>query len=323
VALCTWNRAAELDRTLAAFCEVSVPAGLAWELLIVNNNSTDDTDRVVGCYVGRLPIVPLFEPRQGLSHARNLAVSRAAGDLIVFTDDDVLVDPCWLRAYVEAAERWPQAAYFGGPIALAFDEPPPRRLKPHLDWFCLGRLDLGDVERPLTCGEEVFGINMAFRRFGFEGRRFDPAFGVAGAERLAGEESLLIGQLQDHGQLGVWVPAAKVRHRVTADQLTNRWAYRNWVGRARTHNRLLLSGPDGPPAPRKVRLALSGLGWLAAWSVGRVLCLDRSVTALRKAAWHHGVLLEAVRSLRNGKPPAAHDADPAGRPRAADPTRRR
>jgi glycosyltransferase involved in cell wall biosynthesis len=225
VALCTWNRATELDHILATFCELAVPPGLKWELLVVNNNSTDDTDRVVGRYVGRLPIVPLFEPRQGLSHACNLAVSRAAGDLIVFTDDDVLVDPGWLRAFVEAAARWPSAAYFAGPITLAFDVPPPRRLVPHLDWFCLGNLELGDVERPLARGQEFNGANMAFHRFVFESRHFDVDYGVVGHERLNGEETLQIDQLQDHGLLGIYVPGAKIRHRVTADRLTNRWAY--------------------------------------------------------------------------------------------------
>jgi glycosyltransferase involved in cell wall biosynthesis len=264
--------------------------------------------------------VPLFEPRQGLSHARNLAVSRAAGDLIVFTDDDVLVDPGWLRAYVEAAERWPQAAYFGGPIVPAFNEPPPRWLTPYLDGFILGRLDLDNVERPLTGGGTFFGANMAFRRFVFEGRPFDPAFGVAGEERLAGEETLLIDQLQDHGLLGICVPAAKIRHRVSVDRLTNRWVYRNWVGRARTHTRRLLSGPDGPPALRKVRLGLSSLGWLTAWSVWRVLLLDRSVTGLRKAAWHHGVVVEVVRSLRKREPSAGHEAARRSLTRGGGPT---
>src|SRR5262249_5404549 len=110
VAVCTWNRAALLDRTLEQFTRLRVPAGLQWELLVVNNNCTDDTDQVLGRYRDRLPLSPLFEPRQGLSHARNCAVQAAAGDLIVWTDDDVLVDPDWLGCHVAAAQRWPEAA---------------------------------------------------------------------------------------------------------------------------------------------------------------------------------------------------------------------
>src|ERR1700676_1787445 len=104
VAICTWNRAKLLDQTLTQMRELRIPVGVEWELLVVNNNCTDDTDAVLGRHAAHLPLQRLFQPRQGKSYAANLAVERSRGALIVWTDDDVLVDPNWLAEYVKAAE---------------------------------------------------------------------------------------------------------------------------------------------------------------------------------------------------------------------------
>src|SRR5947209_1930972 len=125
VAICTWNRAELLDRTLAEMRNLRIPEGVEWELLIVNNNCTDMTDTVIDRYRRQLPIRRLFEHAQGLSHGRNHALDAASGDLLIFTDDDVLVDPEWLAAYAAAAQSWPQATYFGGTIHHWFAVAPP------------------------------------------------------------------------------------------------------------------------------------------------------------------------------------------------------
>ena len=116
VAICTWNRAKLLDATLAQMCKLRIPSGITWELLVVDNNCTDDTPAVVERYADRLPVRRLDEKNQGMSYARNCAQRAAAADLLLWTDDDVLVDEDWLAAYVRAAARWPNAGYFGGLI---------------------------------------------------------------------------------------------------------------------------------------------------------------------------------------------------------------
>src|SRR5581483_541916 len=103
VAICTWNRCKLRDQTLAQFQNLRIPEGVTWELLVVNNNCTDQTDLVLENYRSRLPLRRLFEPKQGHCHARNCAVAAATGELLLWTDDDVLVNPEWLAAYVAAA----------------------------------------------------------------------------------------------------------------------------------------------------------------------------------------------------------------------------
>ena len=116
VAICTWNRSPSLRQTLDGFTGIAAPAATKWELLVVNNNCTDGTDEVIRAFEDRLPVRRAFEPRPGLSHARNRAIAEATGDYILWTDDDVTVCRDWLVAYADAFRRWPDAALFGGPI---------------------------------------------------------------------------------------------------------------------------------------------------------------------------------------------------------------
>src|SRR5262249_35853856 len=132
VAICTWNRASLLDRTLAAMRRLHIPADVQWELLIVNNNCTDDTDDVVSRHLRNLPIRLVHEQRQGVSNARNQAGAAAEGDLILWTDDDVLVDPDWFLQYLLAASKYPEATYFGGTIEPWFASAPPRWVQRNL-----------------------------------------------------------------------------------------------------------------------------------------------------------------------------------------------
>ena len=125
IAICTWNRSKSLRATLLSLQQLIIPPGIDWELLIVNNNCTDDTDEVIEQFADGLPIRLLHEKRQGLSNARNCAVEAAKGDYILWTDDDVIVDPNWLVAYVNAIRTWPNATLFGGPIKLKLEGNPP------------------------------------------------------------------------------------------------------------------------------------------------------------------------------------------------------
>src|SRR5438093_1564287 len=125
IALCTWNRCTLLRQALEQMTRLVIPPGVSWELLVVNNRCTDDTDQVIAGYSGRLPLRRVYEPQPGLSHARNAAVREARGDYILWTDDDALVEEGWVEAYVEAFRRWPQAAVFGGPVRPWFTQTPP------------------------------------------------------------------------------------------------------------------------------------------------------------------------------------------------------
>jgi len=240
VVLCTWNRCEQLTKTLEAMCALRVPAGSEWELLVVNNNCSDATDEVIASFEGRLPVHRLFEPKQGLSNSRNCGIAAAAGELVVFTDDDVFVEPGWLAAYVAAAERWPKAAYFGGPIVPQFESEPPAWMTDHLRLFrnMLGVRDCGPEEREFRGEETPFGGNMTFRRSVFEQRRFDPALGRSGEGRIMGEEGVLFRHLAEEGIRGVWVPQAALRHFIPCKCFSTKYVWDWFSGHGRTYVRV-------------------------------------------------------------------------------------
>lgn len=214
VAICTWNRSELLAKTLGRMTELEVPPGLRWELVVVNNNCTDDTDVVIERFKRSLPIRRVFEPKPGHSNSRNAAVREARGSHLIWTDDDVLVDPRWLSHYVQAFERWPEAAVFGGPITPWFEGDPPGwllRVLPSVEGAFALR-DFGDAVVPLTLEKKPFGANFALRAIEQKRHRYDPSLGRRPGSMLSGDETALIGRILENGGHGWWIPGASVKH---------------------------------------------------------------------------------------------------------------
>ena len=232
VAICTWNRAQLLRQTLECMTTLAAPGSNAWELLIVNNNSDDSTDDVIGEFVSRLPIRALWEGAAGLSNARNAAVSSAYGDYIIWTDDDVLVAPNWLGAYASAFELHPDAVVFGGPIKPWFNDTPPSWLTEALHEvepaYAIRDFEFGDVA--LSAEVMPFGANMAFRTDVLRDYLFDPLLGRMATAMLGGEEEMVIRTLLRNGFQGRWVPDASVRHYIPQERQTVRYLRRFYEG---------------------------------------------------------------------------------------------
>ena len=128
VALCTHNHEPRLRRTLGGLARL-VPPDCPWELLIVDNASTDGTPQLAAAHEWRTPgmnVKVVREDKLGLSNARNRAIREATGEYIVFMDDDETPDPHWLNTYERAIlEERPDA--LGGRIEVTFEggERPP------------------------------------------------------------------------------------------------------------------------------------------------------------------------------------------------------
>jgi glucosyl-dolichyl phosphate glucuronosyltransferase len=225
VVICTWNRAELLDQTLGAMHGLEVPAGVDWELLVVNNNCTDHTDAVIARHTDHLPLRRLFEPTPGKSHACNLAIAEATGELILWTDDDVLVDPSWLAAYAAAARRYPDAGFFGGKITPWFEGSPPRWLREH--WGMVENAfavrDLGN--EPLQFNSRVvpYGANFAVRTAVQRLYPFDTDLGPRPGSALRMEEIALVRRMIADGLTGWWVPRAQVRHFIPRSRQSTRY----------------------------------------------------------------------------------------------------
>lgn len=226
IVICTWNRAVLLGQTLEAMTRLRVPPETDWELLVVNNHCTDQTDEVTAAYVDRLPLRRLWEPTPGKTHACNRAVREVRGDYVLWTDDDVLVSPDWMAEYLRAFERWPDAAVFGGPISPWFVDNPPRWLAQVFPRVACAYavLDLGGQTRPLDPEQLLpYGANMATRTRELRKHPFDPLTGPRGERHGVGDETLVLQAILRAGNTGWWVPGARVRHYVPPQRQTVRF----------------------------------------------------------------------------------------------------
>src|SRR5579862_4694998 len=107
VVICTYNRAELLRNTLQTLLELEVPPDVEWELILVDNNSTDETKPIVEAFATRLsrPVQYVVERTPGKSYALNTGVLASRGEILAFIDDDVLVDSGWLKALWRAFEE--------------------------------------------------------------------------------------------------------------------------------------------------------------------------------------------------------------------------
>lgn len=239
VVICTYNRAASLQQTFETCCDLVIPKGVSWELLLVDNNSEDHTKQVCDNFTGKLPLRYIFEPRQGKSYALNTAARVAFADLLLFTDDDVDVDPHWLAELFAAATRHPEASFFGGRIIPIWDIPPPRWFAQHatsllsrpLVSFCLS-----ETEEPANT---AIGANMALHKSIFtHGFTYPTHVGPRGNEAVRGEETHLICQLRSSGHTGWFVPTAIVLHRTEPHRLTETYVRQWYIGDGMSEVRL-------------------------------------------------------------------------------------
>ncbi|NDD05532.1 MAG: glycosyltransferase family 2 protein [Proteobacteria bacterium] len=241
VTICTWNRAESLRRCLSSLTQLIIPEGLNWEVLVVNNGSTDNTREVVTEFKQLLPIRLIYEPKLGLSKARNTGVGNASGELIIFFDDDVLVGPFCVRGFWNAASAYPEAKLFGGliePLMEGITHPKSSFLDdPFFDGLIL-RKDLGSKARLLKDDEYFFGACFAVKKDFLNQSGFDTHLGKKGNEQILGEEIALQERAKKGRVIRVWVPEAKVKHIIPAQRLSYSESGRYFRGMGRTHSLL-------------------------------------------------------------------------------------
>ena len=252
VAICTWNRAASLYRTLRSLTSID-PPNSPWELLVVNNHCTDETEDVLDRLQQELPLRRVLEGEPGVSNARNAAIRHAAGEYIIWTDDDVIVDKDWLCAYERAVKRWPEAAVFGGPVRPKFEGTPPGWL---VDiWQQVGEVfavrDLGKEAIELDGADSVpYGPNFAVRRREQKKFLYDSHLGRKRAAGMLGEETAVVETILGCGGKGRWVPDAIVEHYIPKERQTVEYLRAYYILLGKTHYREKRHGTQRLRQPR-------------------------------------------------------------------------
>ena len=283
VILCTYNRCQSLAKTLESLAASTLPGWIDWEVLVVDNNSIDQTREVVEDFCLHYPgrFRHLFEPRQGLSYARNAGIREARGSILAFTDDDATVEPDWLCNLTSGLLAG-ECAGAGGRIVPVWAKPLPSWLSID-DPQTMGpfvAFDLGEKACPLT--RPPYGANMAFRREAFQtygGFRVDlgrSATNLQGREEIEFANRLLAGR-----ERLKYEPGAVVRHPASKDRMTKRyvlkWSF--WYGYSEIVDL-------GPPDARWLlgRIPLYLFRRLARWAVQGLVT---SGASRRFACWRN------------------------------------
>lgn len=239
----TRNNAERLDLTLESLSRQQVPNDVLWEVVVADNGSSDPTPAVLELWSRRMPLRRVSEPLPGVSRGRNTALASARGELIVFTDDDVIVPPDWISTYLAAYRARGGNYFYGGPIDSELEGELPRDGWLRFAPASVRGLDWGETAHQLKRGEYFTGANWACsaaaaRRAG----GFDVRMGPGGTSGPSGgEESDLMERLVQTGLKGWYLPDTRIRHWVPAaktrpQHLLARWqtlaAVTAWKGRA-------------------------------------------------------------------------------------------
>lgn len=224
VIICTYNRDTVFAETLDSFSAMDIPSREKVELLIIDNHSTDKTPEIAKQFIETNPYSRyIYEPQQGLSHARNRGIKESRGNIIAFVDDDVYFERDWLKSVVDMFERVSSAAAFGGKSIPLFEGGRPEWMN---DAFLkvYGDTQFGEKPRVVAYPDHPFGLNMAFRKEVFESiGEFNIDLGRKKTSLLSNEESDLFERISKMGLQVFYEPSAVLYHRIPKDRVSLKW----------------------------------------------------------------------------------------------------
>ncbi len=240
VILCTYNRCNSLARALESVVSSKVPDSIEWEILVVDNNSNDQTrdvvENVIRSNAGRLRY--LFEGRQGKSYALNTGIREARGDVLAFMDDDVTVNSDWLHALTAplGVGDW---SGVGGRILPAKAITAPHWLSLKGPYSLAGMLAIFDLGNdPCELHQAPFGTNMAFRKSMFEKYGdFCIDLGPRPGSEMRNEDIEFVDRLFAGGERLWYEPSAIVYHEVPDSRLKKSYYLAFWFDHGRAQVR--------------------------------------------------------------------------------------
>lgn len=251
VLCCTYNRRADLREMVTSTLEQR-GHGLRYEVLVVDNNSTDGTRDEIEQLIaaGHTNLRYLFEPRQGKSYALNTGLAAMRGRHHAVIDDDEVLPPGYLATLQRLMAAHPDACCIGGKVLPLWSEPPPTWLtRGH--WSPIAILDYGeaplriDRNRPLCLLAGVFRTEDALAAGGY-----DPAVGLTSTSIGSIEDSDLLLRLYTRGKFAMYSPELRLWHKIPAYRLTKTYHRRWHLGNG--HHLAIQQSPDFEASRRPV-----------------------------------------------------------------------
>lgn len=299
VILCTYNRCESLVKALESVAQMEFYGPSEWEVLVVDNNSKDQTHAAVEGFCQKYPgrFRYIFEPQPGKSHALNTGIRESQSDILAFMDDDVIVERAWLRNLTAPLSRGEWVGS-GGRILPESNFVFPRWLPVNERYGLapLAMFDLGDEAGELI--EPPFGTNMAFRREMFEkygGFRTD--LGPRPGSEIRNEDTEFGQRLLAAGERFRYEPSAVVYHSLSQNRIRKEY----FLAWAFDKSRADIRETGLPPNARCLcGIPLLFFRRLAAWTLRWMFCFDPAKRFASKLnAWTNaGQIAECYRRWR-------------------------
>lgn len=266
VIICTYNRDKYLGETLQRLAGNHFDG--PWELLLINNNSTDSTERICTQFSNDYPNVPfhyIVEKQQGLSYARNRGIQEAKGDWLVFLDDDAFVSENYLEHLSQYIQQLPEMDAFGGRIYPLFEEgiTPSWLSKWSASW--LSAIDKGD-EVCLFTKDYPIGANMGFsKRIADQCGLFNTSLGRSGKNLIGGEEKDYFNRIKALNATIYYLPDIAVEHCIPSSRTTDEYISRLGLGVGQSERQRTLTISKMAYAKRLFLEAIKWGGTLVLW----------------------------------------------------------
>ena len=215
VIICTYNRAKYIGALLESVAANDLSKS-EYEIVLVDNNCTDNTRAICDAFAAAHKDVNfryVVESEQGLSAARNKGIKEAKGDLIVYVDDDALVDTHYLRDYVEWFAANHETMACGGPIEPLYETHEPSWMTPYTKALLTAWMNYGDKVREYPKGRYPGGGNAAYRKEVFDKVGvFNTALGRKGGNLMGSEEKDIFDKMHALGMQVLYLPTPVLHH---------------------------------------------------------------------------------------------------------------
>jgi glycosyltransferase involved in cell wall biosynthesis len=270
IVICTYNGSKRLRETLCHLAAQKVPSGIPWEVVVIDNASTDDTADVAKQHEALLHPVPLriaFEPKPGLSNARQCGIREARCEIISMVDDDNWVAPDWVERVHRIFTEHPEIDVLGGRVEGVYEIEPPSWMEALRGWYAIGSQharngDVTDAGGTLLWGAGLNVRASAIRRLFEAGFDFQAA-GRKGKHLTSGEDTEICFALRESGSRFWYDDGLVLKHFIPKERLT--WSYplrlMRGMGQTSVILELYLNALDRPPFDNR---APWKKGWLFA-----------------------------------------------------------
>ncbi len=281
VIICTYNRDKYIYNVLKSLAENTLPHD-RYEIVLVDNNCTDNTRSECDRFVKDFPDVVFhyfIETNQGLSHARNRGIKESAGDILVYVDDDALVNKEYLETYANFFDKMPEIEAAGGPIIPKYETNEPDWMSHFTKALITGYKYLGNKEKEFPKNDYPGGGNAAYRAYVFEKiGLFNVELGRKGDSLVGAEEKDIFDKMTTLGMRFYYLPDAILYHLIPEKKLSkdyfDRLTYS--IGKSERMRTLAI----GKWKYTK-RLISEGIKWAASI----VLCVGHTLTGHPKRGW--------------------------------------